>query len=113
MLFHPVSLLNEFGQAAAFDLRSSGQPEFSVDFSQLQNGSYSIVNLKACFLNPHHLPEPVSRFYFVVDAVVVLLILRYDNSSVLKNSKSNVQGCFICRRKSWGGNDKLAGMEIQ
>ncbi|TVT96893.1 hypothetical protein EJB05_57890 [Eragrostis curvula] len=30
-----------------------------------------------------HLPEPVSRFYFVVDAVAVLLILRYDNSSSL------------------------------
>ncbi|TVU51634.1 hypothetical protein EJB05_03074 [Eragrostis curvula] len=29
------------------------------------------------------LPEPVSRFYFVVDAVAVLLILRYDNSSSL------------------------------
>ncbi|TVU00804.1 hypothetical protein EJB05_53758, partial [Eragrostis curvula] len=29
------------------------------------------------------LSEPVPRFYFVADAVVVLLILRYDNSSGL------------------------------
>ncbi|TVU01833.1 hypothetical protein EJB05_52700, partial [Eragrostis curvula] len=29
------------------------------------------------------LPEPVPRLYFVADAVVVLLILRYDNSSGL------------------------------